>query len=60
MPVGANRGGLPPLICPECGRDGRHWTPDSLKGPGYFTCAAKAAFEVQADALFDLDGESDE
>jgi hypothetical protein len=50
-----DRGGLPLLICPECGKDGRHWVPDSLKGPGYFTCADTQAAESQEDALFDLE-----
>ena len=33
--------GIPVLRCPECDELGRHWVPDSLEGPGYFTCAPR-------------------
>lgn len=51
------KAGFPPLVCPACFHDGQHWVPDSLRGPGYFTCevreepdALSALFELETDA----------
>lgn len=30
--------GLPVTLCPKCGLLASHWVPESLEGPGYFTC----------------------
>lgn len=30
--------GLPVLSCPNCGVREAHWVPESLEGPGFFTC----------------------
>jgi hypothetical protein len=30
--------GLPAFTCPNCGALAAHWIPDSLTGPGYYTC----------------------
>jgi hypothetical protein len=49
------RAGLPPVQCPECGKDGRHWVGESLNRPGHYLCAEKLTSEPQGDALFDLD-----
>lgn len=50
------RAGLPERRCPQCGQAGRHWVPDSLKGPGYFICTAQPA-AATGTPLFERAGE---